>query len=254
MAVDVLLLVAAGLAAGVVNAVAGGGTFFTFGALMAVGLPPVVANATSAVSVLPGQIMSTIAYRREIAALGQRVVPLAIVSAIGGAFGGWLLLRSGDTTFRLLVPWLLLAATLLFAASPVISARLLPALASGKPHSNRVTTALTIALQALVAVYGGYFGAGMGIMMLATLSLTYGDRFHEANAAKNILAVLMQGLAVVLFAGSGVVAWKEAAIVTVASIAGGWWGVGLGRRIPLALIRLCVVGAGLGLAAVYFVR
>ena len=219
---DVALLASAGLLAGAVNAIAGGGTFFTFAALMAVGVPPVAANATSAVAVMPGSVASTLAYHREIQALGRRLIPLCIISAAGGLAGGWLLLHTDNTTFQGLVPWLLLFATVLFAISPQI----LPLMNRIKAKKGIVHTSTSqipiggIVLQGLVAIYGGYFGAGMGIMMLASLSLIFGDRFHDANSAKNILSVFMQGFAVILFLFSGLVHWPEAIIVTISSVGG----------------------------------
>jgi len=252
---DIFLLAGAGLLAGTINAIAGGGTFFTFAALMAVGVPPVAANATSAVSVMPGSIASTWAYRREIAALGKMLVPLCIISAIGGLFGGWLLLNTDNTTFRGLVPWLLLFATLLFAASPHIPA-LLARLkgAAVAADAKAKTTAGAIALQGIVAIYGGYFGAGMGIMMLASLSLVFGERYHDANAAKNILSVFMQGFAVILFLFSGLVHWPEAVIVIITSVIGGTYGVVLAKRVPTKFVRYSVVIVGAALSCWYFIR
>lgn len=246
-----LLLALAGLVAGAVNALAGGGTIFTFSALMAAGLPPVTANATSAVSVLPGQIAAALAYRREIAASARHLLPLLLVSAVGGTAGGLLLLATDPALFRGLVPWLILLATLLFAAAPRIAAlgerlaaRRAAAIATG-PGPGATT------LQGLVAVYGGYFGAGMGIMMLATLSLTEGRDFHRLNAAKNALASVMQGLAVAVFVLSGAVHWPSVAVVAAASVAGGWASVAVGRLVPQGAIRLLVILTGLGLTLWY---
>jgi hypothetical protein len=253
---DILLLAGAGLLAGTVNAIAGGGTFFTFAALMAVGLPPVAANATSAVSVMPGSIASTLAYRREIAALGRMLVPLCVISAMGGLLGGWLLLNTDNTTFRGLVPWLLLFATALFALSPRIP-RLVAPLRGSVPQPAPVAlraTAGAVALQGIVAIYGGYFGAGMGIMMLASLSLVFGERYHDANAAKNILSVFMQGFAVILFLFSGLVHWPEAIIVVVSSVLGGTYGVVVAKRVPTHVVRWSVVIVGTLLSGWYFIR
>ncbi|WP_340109248.1 sulfite exporter TauE/SafE family protein [Pikeienuella sp. HZG-20] len=247
---DFVLLVSAGFTAGTINALAGGGTIFTFSALMAVGLPPVVANATSAVSVLPGQIAAAAAYRREIAAALRHLRPYAIISAIGGVAGGLLLLKTDPSLFRWLVPFLILFATVLFIAAPRI-ASLGERLAERRSSSG--PGAAAVGLQGLVAVYGGYFGAGMGIMMLATLSLTEGRDFHRLNAAKNILACIMQGLAVVVFVVSGTVDWPSVVIVACASIAGGWASVTVGRLIPQAIIRALVIATGLALSAWYLV-
>lgn len=251
----VLLLVAGGLA-GAVNAIAGGGNFFTFAALTALGLPPVAANATGAVSMVPGQVASMLAYRRDLRSLGVRVVPLAVVSALGGLAGAWLLLHAGHRIFKALIPWLLLGATLLFAMSPFIAAWT----ARWRPHGGSARAGAgragfgALALQALVALYGGYFGAGLGIMMLAALSLTFDDDFHVANAMKNALAVLAQGFATALFLVSGIVRWPEAAVIVVAGIAGGWAGVRLAHLVPALVIRVGVILTGLGLALWFATR
>jgi len=253
---DIFLLAGAGLLAGTVNAIAGGGTFFTFAALMAVGLPPVAANATSAVSVMPGSIASTLAYRHEIMALGKMLIPLCVISALGGLLGGWLLLNTDNTTFRGLVPWLLLFATTLFALSPRIPALLtrLRGSAPQQPVSMAPrATAGAVVLQGIVAIYGGYFGAGMGIMMLASLSLVFGERYHDANAAKNILSVFMQGFAVILFLFSGLVHWPEAIIVIGSSVLGGTYGVVVAKRVPTHIVRWSVVIVGTLLSGWYFI-
>ena len=249
----VLALALAGLAAGVVNAIAGGGTFFTFATMMAVGLPPVAANATSAVALVPSSLASTLAYWREIVALRWLLVPFCAVSTLCGLGGGWLLLHTDNATFRGLIPWLLLFATLLFALSPRIPA-LMARLGRTTAAAEPAASPGALALQGAVAVYGGYFGAGMGIMMLASLSLTFGTRFHEANATKNILSIFMQGSAVALFLFTGLVHWPSAIVVTLAGIVGGALGVSVGRRVPVRHIRRVVVAIGAALTVYYFWR
>lgn len=249
---DILLIAAAGFTAGAVNAIAGGGTFFTFGALSAIGLPPVTANATSAFAVVPGQIASTMGYLKEIRAGWRRLLPMSLVSGVGGLAGAWLLLRTDNADFKALVPWLLLAATGLFAFSPWIArwTRRLAKRHGDAAQAHRVHPG-ALALQGGVSIYGGYFGAGMGIMMLAGLALTEGEDFHNLNAAKNLLAVVLQGLAVVLFISSGIIAWPQALVVTLSAIAGGWIGVIVARRLPLEAIRWFVIVTGLLLAGWY---
>jgi uncharacterized protein len=247
---SIMLLAGAGLLAGVVNALAGGGTIFTFSALMATGLPAITANATSALSVLPGQIAAALAYRREIAAARRRLMPLAAVSALGGLAGGALLLATAEGAFRALVPWLILVATMLFALTPCIAALGERLAATGARRSR----AVAIGAQGAVAVYGGYFGAGTGIMMLASLALSEGRAFHSLNAAKNVLACVMQGVAVCVFLANGATDFRAAAVVTAASIAGGWIGAGAGRLAPQRLIRGCVIIIGLAIAAWYFAQ
>ncbi len=251
---EAALLVAAGGLAGVVNAIAGGGTFFSFAALTATGLTPLAANATSAVAMLPGQVASTLAYRRELVALGPTLPPLAGVSALGGLAGGFLLLHSGGAAFQVLVPWLLLAATVLFAMSPWIGSWTTRRRGVMEPGRGSRAGVGALAIQGLVAVYGGYFGAGMGILMLASLALVFGDDYHAGNAAKNVLAVLMQGFAVLLFLSSGIVHWPEAALVAGSGMAGGWFGVKVARFVPPAIIRAAVVLTGLTLTVWFAVR
>ncbi len=243
------LLLGAGFAAGTVNALAGGGTIFTFSALIAAGLPPITANATSVVSVLPGQIASTLAYRSELRAVARRLIPFIIASALGGTAGGVLLLATDPSVFRALVTWLIFSATVLFAWSPQIAGvgeKLAARRAAGSGPGPSAT-----ALQGAVAIYGGYFGAGMGIMMLATLSLTEGRDFHRLNAAKNVLACVMQGLAVIVFIVSGAVDWPSVFVVACASIAGGWASVRIGKLIPQQVIRWGVIVTGLVLSCWY---
>ncbi|MEC9344670.1 MAG: sulfite exporter TauE/SafE family protein [Pseudomonadota bacterium] len=245
---DLALLIPAGLIAGAINALAGGGTIFSFSALLAVGLPPITANATSAVSVLPGQIAAALAYRHEIAQRLRYLLPYLAVSAAGGIAGGVLLLHTDPAIFRGLVPYLILFATLLFVAGPHV-ARLGAWLAARRQAAG--PGPVPAGLQGLVAIYGGYFGAGMGIMMLATLSLTEGRDFHRLNAAKNALACAMQGLAVVVFIVSDAVNWTSVAVLALASIGGGWGSVSLGRLIPQRLIRGFVIATGFSLGAWY---
>jgi len=248
--IDILLLLGSGFLADAINALAGGGTIFTFSALVAVGLPAVTANATSAVSVLPGQIASTTAYRREIAKAFRRLLPFSIISAFGGILGGLLLLNTNEGAFRALVPFLILFATVLFMLAPRIAT--LGERMAARRRSN-APGPLATSLQGLVAIYGGYFGAGMGIMMLASLSLTEGRDFHALNAAKNWLACIMQGLAVVVFIVSGAIDYRAVAIVATASILGGWGSVVVGRLVPQHLIRWFVIATGLALSAWYFI-
>lgn len=248
---DIFLLFGSGILAGAVNALAGGGTIFTFSALLAVGMPAVTANATSAVSVLPGQIASATAYRHEITAAFRRLLPFSIISAFGGILGSLLLLNTGEGAFRALVPFLILFATVLFMFGPKI------ATLGARMASRRKTDApgpFATGMQGLVAIYGGYFGAGMGIMMLASLSLTEGRDFHALNAAKNWLACIMQGLAVVVFIVFGAVDYRAVIIIAAASILGGWASVTVGRYVPQRVIRSFVIGTGLAMSAWYFTR
>ncbi|MFC3228868.1 sulfite exporter TauE/SafE family protein [Marinibaculum pumilum] len=245
----VALLGLAGFAAGILNAIAGGGTIFTFSALLALGMPPVAANATSAAAVVLGSVASALAYRREIVAAFRRLLPLVAVSLVCGALGAWLVLLSGDGLFGTLVPWLLLLATAMFAFSRGI-ARLGARLAGPATGPRPVWPA--VLLQGAVAVYGGYFGAGMGVMMLATLALTENAGFHAVNAAKNLLSIVLQAMAVAVFLAAGAVDPAASLVIAVAGIAGGWSGVHLARMLPLPVVRAFVIVSGLALSAWYF--
>jgi uncharacterized membrane protein YfcA len=243
----VLLLIAAGAFAGTVNAVVGGATFFTFPILLAIGLPPVTANATNTVSLVPASIAAAFAYKTEIKTVRAGLPWRLAVAVAGGIIGALLLLASGDALFFSLVPWLLAGATLLFAFSAPIL-RLLTH-NQAKPHS-----AVGLLLEFLFAIYGGYFGAGLGILLMAGLALAGYHDVHLANAQKNLLAAVINSVAVVLFAAQGVVVWSVALVMAAGAIAGGFLGARLARRVPKTVLRVLVIGAGAILSAVYFVR
>ena len=244
---EILFLAAAGFAAGAINALAGGGTLFTFSALMFTGLPPVTANTTSAVAVLPGQIAAGLAYLKDIRHYWREWIPLTLLSGIGGLVGGLLLLNGGNDTFRFLVPYLVLLATILFLFSNKIAAL-------GEALARRTQNkTLPYGVQGLVGIYGGYFGAGMGIMMLASLPLTEGGEYHRVNAAKSLMATVMQGVAGILFLLVGDIDWAAAGIVAAASITGGYLSIRIGRHLPSHWLRRFVITVGFSLSAWYFV-
>ena len=240
-----IMLFLAGFLSSAVNAVAGGGTFLTFGAMTLAGLPPIVANATSSIVQFPGYVTSALAYRREIIADRREAVVLGILSLIGGLAGALILLSLSNPSFRAMVPWLLIAATAIFAAGPLL-----------RPASSKdgaPVTPLGMVGQFVTAIYGGFFGAGMGIMMLAVLGLSKGGDYHRLNAMKNFLAMVIAAVAIVVFAGGNVVGWLQAAVMIPGGALGGYAGVWLARRVPQAIIRGLVVVVGLLLAAYYFV-
>lgn len=246
---DVVILSAAGFLSGALNAVAGGGTFFTFAALMAVGLPPITANASSAVALTVASAASAAAYRKELSAVWPGVVWLCVASAAGGLIGALILVALDNVTFRGLVPWLLLAATIIFAAGPRIAR--LTGTESGRP--SRMRHRAGVAIQFLTSIYGGFFGAGMGFLMLASLGLTEGTDYHRINAVKQILSILIQGIAIAVFVNGDVIAWAPALTVMVAAVAGGYLGVGVARKVPGDIMRGFVIATGALLTAYYFV-
>lgn len=239
----VFLLFLAGFLSGAVNAVAGGGTFLVFGALTFAGLPPIAANATSSIVQFPGYVTSTLAYKREILRSWESALVLAALSVSGAALGAVILLKLDNASFRLLLPWLLGGATLLFALGPVLRPEV---------RIEQVSATLPGSLgQFITAIYGGFFGAGMGIMMLAVLGLTAGGGYHHLNALKNLLAMLIAAVAILVFVAGGVVSWPQALIMIPAGAAGGYFGVWLAKRVPRALMRLFVILAGGVLTAYY---
>ncbi|THV11898.1 sulfite exporter TauE/SafE family protein [Rhizobium rhizophilum] len=240
----ILLLFASGFLSGAVNAIAGGGTFLTFGALTLAGLPPISANATSSVTQFPGYITSTLAYRKELSEMGRGVWILALVSAIGAAGGSLFLISLSNPAFRSMVPWLLLGATAIFAAGPKLRPK-----TKGESHP---ASPLGLALQSLTSFYGGFFGAGMGIMMLASLGLASGGDYHRLNALKNFLSIVIAAVAIVIFASAGALSWLHAVIMIPAVAVGGYAGVAMAKKVPQNVLRWLVVAAGLGLAAYYF--
>jgi len=246
---DVLLLIGSGVLSGALNAVAGGGTFFTFAALLAVGLPPITANASSALALTIGSLASAAAYRDEIGRIWRAVVLLALASALGALVGAALLITLDDVTFRGLVPWLLLVATLIFAGGPSISRRI-GTETHEEPGPGR--RAASLFLQFCTSIYGGFFGAGMGFLMLASLGLTEGQDYHRINAIKQVLAVVIQAFAIIIFIGGNVIAWGPGLIVMTAAVGGGYFGVGVARKVPTPVVRGFVIANGAVLTAYYF--
>lgn len=250
---DIALLSIAGFVAGSVNAVAGGGTFFSFPALLAVGVPPVIANASNAVALWPASLSSAWAYRKELRSQGRQVLVLCFISLIGGVAGGLLLLAVKENTFTTLIPWLLLFATLLFAFSKHFSAWLAGINRTSRLAANGKSVIVGIGYL-IVAVYGGFFGAGMGILILAALSINGYEDVHEINAIKNLLSAVIYSVAVLTFVIADAVAWGHAWIVLVAATVGGYAGVLAARRIAAVWLRGGIIAVGLGLSAVYFFK
>ena len=240
------LVAGAGLLAGVINAVAGGGSFFTLPALVRVGLPTVTANTTSTVALWPGTLASFGAYRRELAARRGLAAILAAVSVVGGIVGAWILLHTPAATFDRLLPWLTLFATALFAYGRQAAARF--RLSLGEDRRSLVTTSV---LQFVIAVYGGYYGAGAGIMLLALLSVMGMTNIHAMNAFKTLLSAACNGAAVVVFVARGSVHWPEALTMMAGGLVGGYGGAWLAQRLPTRWVRGGVIFAGV-LTTIYF--
>ena len=240
------LLAGAGLGAGVVNAVAGGGSLITFPALLAAGYPSVTANVTNAIAVLPGYVGGSLAYRRELAGQRGRIRALAATSTAGAAVGAALLLVSPASVFEAIVPWLILAACGLLAAQPRVAAAV----------RTRRTAPSPLGLHAALfaaTVYGGYFGAGLGIMVLAILGVFVEDGLQRLNALKGVLSLLVAVVCAAAFAVFGPVAWDAAAIVGASCLLGGAAGVSVARRLPASVLRAVVIAYGVSVAIVLLV-
>lgn len=246
---QIVLVGAAALLAGAINAVAGGGTFFSFPALLAAGVPPVVANASNSVALWPASLSGAWAYRKELGRYKRYLVPRIVVSLIGGAAGSLILLQTGDATFMRLIPWLLLFATLLFAFSGKVAVWL-RGVHAGMPRNS----APALAGQTLVAVYGGFFGAGQGILIIAGLALAGHDDVHEINAIKNLLSAVINGVTIVTFVAAGAVNWPYTSLMMVAALVGGYGGARIARKIPPLWLRRFIITVGFFLTAVYFYK
>lgn len=244
------LLALAAFGAGALNAVAGGGSFLTFPALVFTGVPPIVANATSALAVSPGYVGSTMGFRAELRELPPaRLRREALISAAGGVAGALLLLVTPARLFAGIVPWLLLFATLLFAAGPAI-ARGSQAGAAGGAGAGRGRDAGLLA----VAIYGGYFNGGLGILLMALYTLAGETRLNTVNALKSLNSLVLSWLSVAAFVLAGAIAWKEGLLMMVAATAGGYLGAKWARRLPAQWVRVGVVLTGLAMSALFFAR
>jgi len=239
---NMLLLVAAAFAAGIINSIAGGGTLITFPVLIWMGLDPKVANATSTVALWPGLFGGLFGYRRELENSSAILLRLGLTSVIGGAIGAWLLIWTPSPTFARLVPFLILFATLLFMAQGPINRRLRLQSISVEPKASWWLGA--IVFQFFSSMYGGYFGAGNGIMMLAALGLLGMQDINRANGIKNFLGICINSIAVVSFAITGLVVWPSALLMAVAALLGGYCGAHMAVRVEQATIRRAIVTIG----------
>jgi uncharacterized membrane protein YfcA len=242
-------IVAAAAAGGAVNAVAGGGTLVTFPTIVWMGVPPMVANATSTVALWPAGVSSMWGYRGELAGARRWAVRFAGPSLAGGALGAWLLLVTSPRAFDRIVPFLVLGATVLFLLQNAIRARLGAGPARSRGEALDVPPAPLLAAQFAVAVYGGYFGAGIGILMLAALGAMGLTNIHQMNGLKNWGGLCINAVAAVMFAVSGIVDWPVAAAMAIGGIAGGYAGARLAQRVGQAWVRRTVVAVGFASSA-----
>jgi hypothetical protein len=252
---DAALVAAGAFIAGAMNAMAGGGTFFSFPAMLMAGVPPVAANASNTVALWPASISSAWAYRREAMRHGRWAALLAAISVVGGLLGGLLLLAISNETFMRLIPWLLLVATTLFAFSAQISQLIkwvkghMKIATSDKPGSPAGAL-----FQLLVAIYGGFFGAGMGILTLAALSIQGFEDIQEINALKNLTSAMNYTVAAATFVIAGAISWPHTLVALVTAAVGGYVGAAFARKLPAKWLKRLVIVVGAVLTVIYFLK
>ncbi len=249
-----ILLFLTAMLAGTINSVAGGGSFFTVPVMIFTGINPVLANTTNTLALWPGSVASIGAYRRELKEVNTIVLVLFVLtSLVGGILGAFLLLLTPPTLFEHLFPYLLLAATLLFACSGPLT-KWLRTHDVGRERIAVSTLVMVAMAQMIIAIYGGYFGGGIGILMLATLSLMGIKNIHIANALKVVLASTINGVAVVVFVVKNAILWPQAILMLIAAIIGGYGGAYFARKMEQRWIRYFVIAVGLSMSLFFFLQ
>lgn len=250
-----IILLFTGVIAGTLNAVAGGGSFISFPVMIFIGVPPVEANASNTVALWPGLAMAVASYWRHMKAPRRLLIPLAIASIVGGLTGALLLVKTPQRTFLHIIPWLLLGATVLF-----IFGNRLRAMAgqsrevSVAEHTSWLAITAAFLLQFAVGTYGGYFGAGIGFVMLGMMTLLGMRDIHVMNALRILLAALINAVAVVTFIVSGAVFWAQCLVMMAGALSGGWFGAQYAQKADPRKVRWFIIALGLGLSAYFFVK
>jgi uncharacterized protein len=247
----IIFLFFAGVLGGALNAVAGGGSFIAFPALLFTGVPPIPANATNTIALWTGAAASGGAYRKRLDFPRRVWMPLLAASLIGGVAGALLLLKTPAHTFMRVLPWLTLGATLLFAFAKRIAAGRRSVL---EHESTNAALAGATLFQLCVGVYGGYFGGGMGIVMLAMLAALGMTDIHAMNALKSVMGFVINGVAVGTFVLAGAIDWKHGIVMIIGGIAGGYLGAHYAMKLPQVWIRWFVVVVGAGMTAYFFCK
>jgi uncharacterized protein len=247
-----LAVFVSGFIAGAINSVAGGGTLISFPALIWAGLPSTIANATSTVAIWPGSLGGLWGYRRDVRGLAGRTYALVLPSLVGGIIGAMLLRRTPTEVFDRLIPLLILFATVLFMLQDHVQ-RVIKT--TGRAHAgSKAWLVGAMLFQLAVSLYGGYFGAGIGILMLAAFGIMGFTDIHQMNGLKNFLALCINGVAAFYFIVNGMVSWRPALVMAVAAIIGGVWGAGVARRIGPAGVRRIVIVVGFTMALSLLLR
>jgi uncharacterized membrane protein YfcA len=244
---DLILILVAGFLGGLLNAIAGGGTFITFPALVFIGIPEIAANATSTVAAMPGYLSAAIGFRKDIAELDRKLLlRLTLWSMLGGGIGSGLLLISSNEAFAILIPFLLLGATLVFLRGAQIR--------EWAARQRGAVTAFGAGTMIPVAIYGGFFNGGLGIVLLALFSMWGMTNLHAMNGLKCWLSFALSVVSFVIFAIGGKVVWIPALVMGLGTILGGLAGAPVARRIPMPVLRKLIAAVGFGMTAVFLYR
>jgi uncharacterized membrane protein YfcA len=246
-----IFLFAAGALGGALNAVAGGGSFIAFPALLFTGVAPVAANATNTLALWVGVTASGGAYRKHLNISRRVMIPLIVMSIVGGLAGAVLLIRTPAQTFLRVLPWLMLGATLLFTFGKHLTGRI----SAGISHeSSNAAVAGACVFELLVAIYGGYFGGGMGIMNLAMLAAIGMTDMHAMNALKVVLGGFINGVATFTFVATGAIVWRQGVVMTAGALLGGYCAAHYAQKLPQSWIRVFVIAIGFAMTIYFFVH
>lgn len=251
MLFEVLFLFLAGFFGGVINSIAGGGSFITFPALLFVGVPPISANATNTFSSCSGYMSGAYAFRKELSAHRAELPQFIMLSLLGGIAGAWLLLQTPETLFRVAIPWLLLFATVLFIFGGRINLAL-KRLASAHRHASSIGKFLLLLFLLGVCTYGGFFNAGLGIVILSYLALAGHTDINAMNGIKLLVSTVVSLIAIALFIFDGVIAWYEGILLLLGTLAGGYVAARAARRLPQQLVRQFVILASVAITGYFF--
>ena len=246
---DVVLVAVAGAACGVINSIAGGGSLILFPVLLLTGLKPLDANVTNSVSTWPGYVGGVGGFREEIRERRHRLPRLLVATVAGSVTGCVLLLATPSSSFDVIIPWLVLAATVLTALQPAVRKRLREGSAADGQAGGGALVMIFLA-----AIYGGYFGGALGVIVLAVLGLTIHDTLRHLNATKSVISLVDASISVIVFGLFGPVHWAYVAVAAPTTLAGGYLGAAIARRLDERVLRACVVVFGLAAAAYLFVR
>ncbi len=251
MLFELFFLFFAGLLGGVINSIAGGGSFITFPALLFVGIAPISANATNTFASCAGYMSGTYALRKDLYAHRHELPRIMVISLIGGILGAWLLLQTPDTLFREAIPWLLLFATLLFIFGGRLNA-LLKQLASRHRHASAAGAGLLLLLLLGVCIYGGFFNAGLGIISLSYLALAGYTNINTMNGLKLLISTAVSLIAIVVFMVNGIIVWYEGTVVLLGTLVGGYASAHISRQLPQQQIRNLVMVASCAITLYFF--